>query len=233
MNETTYLVAGHKKWNREHFDQIVSRYPGNWLFIDQKKQLTDTYLQELAPRYIFFLHWSYIVPASIIESYECVCFHMADVPYGRGGSPLQNLIIRGHQKTMLTALRMSEKLDEGPVYFKKELVLSGSAEDIYIRASRLSCQMVKELISKPLVPTPQKGAPVLFKRRTQEESRIPASLDLDALNDFIRMLDADGYPKAFVDINGYRLTFSRAARYHGEVRSDVSIELISKDGENK
>ncbi len=30
--------------------------------------------------------------------FECVCFHMTDVPYGRGGSPLQNLIIREPQE---------------------------------------------------------------------------------------------------------------------------------------
>ena len=47
------------------------------------------------------------------------------------------------------------------------------------------------------------------------------------------MLDADGYPKAFFEINGYRLTFSRGARYQGEVKADVLIELINDAGEDK
>lgn len=232
-NETTYLVAGHKKWNRDHFDKIVSRYPGHWLFVDQKSQLTDEYLHEINPRYIFFLHWSYIVPETIFKKYECVCFHMTDVPYGRGGSPLQNLIIRGHQKTMLTTLRMSEKLDEGPVYLKKELILSGSAEEIYMRASRLSCRIIEELIAKNIKPVPQQGEPVLFKRRTPTESRIPRGLDLDALHDFIRMLDADGYPPPYMDVGGYRLKFSRSARYHGNIKADVTIEKIIENGDGK
>lgn len=32
-------------------------------------------------------------------------FHMTNFPYGRGGSPLQNLMKRGHHTTTITALR--------------------------------------------------------------------------------------------------------------------------------
>ena len=64
-----------------------------------------------------------IYSKEIIKRFECVCFHMADVPYGRGGSPLQNLIARGHRETKLTALRMVEDFDAGPVYSKMPLCL--------------------------------------------------------------------------------------------------------------
>ena len=30
----------------------------------------------------------------IHENYKCIIFHMTDLPFGRGGSPLQNLISR-------------------------------------------------------------------------------------------------------------------------------------------
>ena len=60
---------------------------------------------------------------------------MTDLPYGRGGSPLQNLIIRGHRDTQLTALKCEENVDEGPVYAKTPLSLSGSAEEILARGA--------------------------------------------------------------------------------------------------
>ena len=44
---------------------------------------------------------------------------MTDLPYGRGGSPLQNLIINGHKETMMSALRCVQELDAGPIYLKK------------------------------------------------------------------------------------------------------------------
>lgn len=67
-----------------------------------------------------------MVPEAVLIAAECVCFHMTDVPYGRGGSPLQNLIVRKHKKTKLTALKMTEEIDAGPVYCKRELSLDGS-----------------------------------------------------------------------------------------------------------
>jgi methionyl-tRNA formyltransferase len=52
-------------------------------------------LAALDPRYVFFPHWSHRIDSAIFERFECVIFHMTDLPFGRGGSPLQNLIARG------------------------------------------------------------------------------------------------------------------------------------------
>ena len=60
-------------------------------------------------------------------TYNCVCFHMTAVPYGRGGSPLQNLIIQGFSSTLITALKMVKELDAGGVYTKRTRSLRLSA----------------------------------------------------------------------------------------------------------
>jgi methionyl-tRNA formyltransferase len=200
-----YLVVSSRPWNKTVFDSTISNYPGEWVYLDDPRRLTLEYLERIKPRYVLFLHWSWKVPAEIINNCECVCFHMTDVPYGRGGSPLQNLIARGHRRTKLTALRMVEDLDAGPVYLKEDLCLEGNAEEIYIRASYLSARMIRRIIEEQLVPQPQEGEPVVFKRRKPRESRISELSDLQALHDFIRMLDAEGYPKAFLEHGGFRL----------------------------
>jgi methionyl-tRNA formyltransferase len=219
----TYLVVGSRPWNRRVFDEIIAEYPGKWHFIDRREYLTLQTVSKFSPRYIFFLHWSWKVPSDIINNYECVCFHMADVPYGRGGSPLQNLIIRGHRHTKLTALRMTEEIDAGPVYLKEDLCLQGNAEEIYIRATYLAAKMIRRIIEKQPQPQFQTGEVTIFKRRNPEESRIPELPDLQSLYDFIRMLDAEGYPRAFLEYAGFRYEFSRAALYDGRIIADVKI----------
>lgn len=226
----TYVVVGSKPWNRRVFNEIISKYPGQWHFIWSRKQLTSDAVRVFNPRYIFFLHWSWKVPDELINTCECVCFHMADVPYGRGGSPLQNLIARGHRDTKLTALRMTRDFDAGPVYLKEDLCLEGNAEEIYIRASYLSAQMIRRIIEEQPVPQPQVGEPVIFKRRKSNESRIPELPNLQALHDFIRMLDAEGYPQAFLEHAGFRYEFSRAALAEGRIHADVKITPIGKKG---
>lgn len=218
-----FLVAGCKAWNRRVFEERLRREPGDWRFVGSREELTTELVSALRPRFVFFLHWSWIVPAEILAAAECVCFHMTDVPFGRGGSPLQNLIARGHRETRLSALRMTAELDAGPVYLKAPLSLEGGAEEIFIRASELSAELAATIARLRPEPQPQTGEPVIFKRRRPEESRVPELPGLTELHDFIRMLDADGYPRAFIEHAGFRYEFSRVARYDGQLRADVVI----------
>jgi methionyl-tRNA formyltransferase len=220
--DARYLVAGTKSWNRRLYDERLATRPGEWRFVATPDQLNDA-LDDGPWRYAFFLHWSFIVPADVFTTIECVVFHMTEVPYGRGGSPLQNLIVRGHHDTKLSALRMSEELDAGPVYCQRALHLCGTAEEIYVRACELSIEMIDWLVSEEPAPVPQKGDVVAFRRRKPSDSRVAARMSLDQLHDLIRMLDAEGYPGAFVEADGFRFEFHRSARYDGRIVADVTI----------
>lgn len=226
---TCYIVAATKPWNQRIFNEVISKYPGLWEFISDPEELTIERITELSPRYIFFLHWSWKVPSEIVNDYECVCFHMTNVPYGRGGSPLQNLIIRGHRDTVLTALRMVDDYDAGPIYCKDVLLLDGNAEEIYIRGSYTASSMIQRIIDEQLEPKAQIGEPVVFDRRKPFESEIPEASSLRGLYDFIRMLDAEGYPHAFLDYGGFRYEFRRAAVYEGRILADVTITTLSNE----
>lgn len=221
--EPSYLVMGCKPWNRRLFEEYLCRLPGQWRYVDTVSELTLDFVRQLAPRYLFFLHWSWRVPQKIVEQFECVCFHMTDVPFGRGGSPLQNLIARGFRETRLTALRMSKEFDAGPVYGKEPLSLAGGAEEIYLRAGELSAKMIQRMVEEEISPVPQQGKAVNFKRRTPAESEIGQVTSLEKLYDFIRMLDADGYPRAFFQYSGMRFEFSRPTLYDGRIAADVKI----------
>jgi len=226
---SSYLVVGQNKWNEQSFCELLVAAEGNWSFCKNRSKLHSA-IDAAKPTYIFFLHWSHIIPKEICEAHQCVCFHMTDVPYGRGGSPLQNLIARGHRSTKVTALRMTSELDAGPVYLKKELSLEGStAEEIYQRASKLSCEMALQIAQQNLSPKEQTGTAIKFKRRTPEQSQIEGNLTLLQVFDQIRMLDAEGYPKAFIEIEGLRLEFSRASLYSDHVKTDVTITQIHRD----
>ena len=221
-------MAGCKSWHRRVFGEVLSKLAGDWHYVGKQEELSLAYIRELRPRYIFFLHWSWKVPPEILAEVECVCFHMTDVPYGRGGSPLQNLIVRGHRETRLTALRMTSELDAGPVYLKRSLSLEGGAEEIYLRASALSAEMIQQIARDEMHALPQTGVAVNFKRRKPEESQIAKLDSLEQLHDFIRMLDAEGYPRAFLSHDGYRFEFSRSALYDGRIVADVHITLEPK-----
>ena len=99
-----YIIATIKDWNINQYNRSIFKKSKNWYLVTDTKKLTFAYVKSIKPKYIFFPHWSKKVNSKIINNYECVCFHETDVPYGRGGSPIQNLIIRNHKKTKLLLL---------------------------------------------------------------------------------------------------------------------------------
>lgn len=219
-----YIVATIKPWNIAAFHRHAETLPGGWHLVSAKDELTPALIRKIAPQYIFFPHWSWIVPQEILDAAECVCFHMTDVPYGRGGSPLQNLIIRGHKDTKLTALRMVPELDAGPVYLKKPLSLEGRAQDIFERAADLVYDMMRVIVDSGPVPMPQQGTVVKFERRTPQMSALPDTEDTTMLYNHIRMLDAQTYPAAFIDHSAFRLIFRYAdLQENGTLKAQVEI----------
>ena len=148
---------------------------------------------------------------------------MTDLPYGRGGSPLQNLIINGHKQTKISAIKVTDGIDEGPIYLKKKLDLSGSAREIFSRSSNIIFQMICMIIDKNIIPVPQKGESTIFKRRNPEQSDISKLDDLNIIYDYIRMLDCDGYPNAYIGLNGVRYEFSNVKNYKNSLEANVRI----------
>lgn len=224
MHEKTYIVATIRPWNLKSFHEKLKQFPGNWHLVSEPEELTLEMVQSVKPRYIFFPHWSHKVSGEMLKAAECVCFHETDLPYGRGGSPVQNLVANGHKQTIISALRMVEELDAGPVYIKRPLSLKGIAEEIFIRAAGIVAEMIEQIVKEEPTPIPQKGTPTVFKRRKPGQSDIQTSVTtIDELFDHIRMLDAEEYPLAYLDIGGFRYEFSRPALRTGHIQADVKI----------
>lgn len=224
-----YVIAASSKWHPSLLDNLRARVKCKIHLIDQKEDLLIERLSEINPRYIFFPHWSHIIKPPIYDNFECIIFHMTDVPFGRGGSPLQNLVSRGIYETKITALRCERGLDAGPVYMKRPLSLFGTAQEIYMRAGLLVEDMIATIVHEEPEPTPQLGEVVEFSRRKPDESDICGLRNLDQVFDYIRMLDADGYPRAFLETEHLRFEFHRATRRLDSVVADVKI-VEKKDG---
>lgn len=209
-NLETYILLSEKKWHDSLFDELKQTLPANWIRISNKSEFNSQHLTLLQPKKIFIPHWSYIIPEDIFLSWECIVFHMTDLPYGRGGSPLQNLIVEGKTDTMISAIKVEQGIDTGDVYLKSPLSLQGTAEDIFKRASGIIGQMINDIINLKLQPQKQKGDVIPFKRRSPEDGNLNNLSELIKIYDYIRMLDCEGYPNAFVETDNFKFEFTNA-----------------------
>ena len=197
-----------------------------FLYIKDISNLTYDDLVKHEPCYVFFPHWSYIIKEEIYKNFNCIIFHMTDLPFGRGGSPLQNLLERKIYKTKISAIKCIGDLDAGDIYLKRDFDISyGNAESIYMRAAEIISEMIDEIIMTNPTPKPQSGNVEYFKRREAYQSNILPLNDLESIHNYIRMLDAPGYPKAFINDNLVRYEFFNVKKINNTLQAQVEIKL--------
>lgn len=222
------VYCAHRPWNLRRFEDVRRLVPGEWNLVSKKSDLTIERLMAWKPSKVFFLDWSWMVPHEIVSGFECIGFHPTDLPFGRGGSPYQNLILKKKYKSVLSAFRLTDEVDAGPVYLKKPIELSGRAEEFFERISFVTVEMIKEIVEGQIEPVSQKGRIAKFRRRQGKDNHIPRHLkDLDSFYDFVRMLDAPTYPQSYVDHGRFRLYFGRAEHRGTEVT--VSVRVVLRD----
>jgi methionyl-tRNA formyltransferase len=220
----TCILATEKSWHDKLFKNLSQDDSIKWIRLSSKEDLNYENLKEIEPKWVFIPHWSYIISKDVFENYNCVVFHMTDLPFGRGGSPLQNLIVRGFAETKISAIRVSDGLDSGKIYLKRDLNLNGSAQEIFIRSADIIEEMIKEIISSEPIPVEQVGEPTIFKRRKPEDGDISELVEIEDVFNFIRMLDCEGYPNAFLTITDIKYEFSHARlKADGSIVADVRI----------
>lgn len=224
-----YIICAYREWNIQLFKEKISLLPYNFYFISDNDKLILTALKEIDPDFIFFLDWSWIVPKDIFTQYKCVVFHSAPLPEFRGGSPIQNQIIRGVKTTKLTAFLMDEGIDTGDILLQEDLSLDGHIGDIFKRIGDLSYTMIRKIIEGKYSIKKQEGKGSIFKRRKPEESELRIEdfdKSLSFIYDSIRMLE-DPYPNAFIRLGSKKIIFKKVESDKNKLY--VSAEIIEKE----
>ena len=223
-NNNKILIITKKVWSAYNFKNLKKKN------FKVSNQLNYTKIKKFNPKIIFFIHWSKMIKKKIYNNFECIQFHSSDLPIGRGGSPIQNQILMGIKNTKITAFKVTKKLDGGPIVLKKPFKLRGTAQEIYIDMEKISLKMISKISKmKKLIYKKQKGKVLIFKRRLENQSEIKTNkiISTKKLYDFIRMLDAENYPKAFIKLNRFIGRLSNA-KYKNQ-KLLATIEFIKND----
>ena len=216
-----FLLCGYRQHDYILFAMLKEKY--NMIMINTPRMLTKELVDKLNPKMLFFPNWSWKVPKDIVDSYQCVCFHEGDLPKGRGGSPIQNHIIRGIKDTKSTACLMIDRIDAGPIFCKRNLNLSGSLDNIFQRIIKNNYELTIEIIEKNPQPIPQDESEAeYYTRRKPEDSEIDMNEDMTKIYDFIRML-ADPYPNAFLMEGSRKIIFKDAKFDNGVISGRYEI----------
>ena len=136
--------------------------------------------------------------------------HPSKLPKFRGGSPIQNQIIRGVKSSAVTIFKINEVLDGGDIYFQKKLSLSGSLDEIFNRIISLGTEGSFKILNNRNIKIKKQNHRIatFYRRRKPEESEITLkeikNKSAEYIHNKIRMLD-DPYPNAFIKIKNKKI----------------------------
>ena len=227
MKKARIVILNSRTWF--NLDQELQNYFEVWE-IKEQKDFDLKNITEFNPKFVFVVHWNWKINLEFVPKSKFVLFHTAPLPFGRGGSPIQNLILSGFKTVPVCALDMTEDLDAGDVYCKEYIELDGNLTDIFVRINVVINKMIKKLMKNNITATPQVGEIVHFKRRYQ--NHIPKVDSLQSFYNFIRMLDAENYPKSFIDYGKFRIFFKNSNLNDNSLTAECMIVERSENDES-
>lgn len=210
------IISKNNKWTQNLLKSL-----SGFEYIDH---INKSFIEKIDPEWVFFFHYSDIVPESIHTKYKCVVIHTSNLPEGRGGSPIQNQILEGITSTRVNLLEMTNSLDGGGVYCSSPITLQGNISDIWDTITKTTRDLILYCVKNNPTPSPQRGVLKTYKRIKDNKIKFDNTKDISYIYDQIRMVDDINYPNSYLEINGFRLEFSRAKLTNNEIITDVRIK---------
>ena len=206
--------------------------------------IDDTVIQQvksLEPDLIIVIAYGIILPSSFlnIPKYGCINIHVSLLPRWRGAAPIEHALLAGDDKTGISIISVSPKLDAGDILMQASFTL-----DIDINRDELTLNLTN-LGKKTLMKT----LPLLFQnkliRKKQDESKVTYANKFlsedrkinfyNSTNDVFNHIRAHGpKPGSWFTYKGERIKIIKAKKINelGESSTILNKDFIiaCKDG---
>ena len=182
-----------------------------------KTEAAHKLLRESSPDYLMIVGWSELAPSAILDipkskhrggtrhtaSYGCIGMHQTLLPEGRGRAPIPWAIIKGLNRTGVTAFLLEEAADAGGIIEQIQIPIdpTETATTLFDKARmahiELGARLGKRMAMRVLSWTDQdERLASTWPRRRPEDGRIDFSWTAVEIDRFVRALTPP-YPGAF------------------------------------
>ena len=108
------------------------------------------YILEKEPNIIITCAYGQIIPNELIETpqYKAINVHASLLPKLRGGAPIHHAIIDDYEKTGITIMYMSSKMDAGDIISQKEIKIEekDNVGVLHDKLSKIGTELLKETL---------------------------------------------------------------------------------------
>ncbi len=204
----------------------------------------ETYLTELKPDIILVVSYGQIIPKNLlnIPKYGFLNVHASLLPKWRGAAPIQRSIMNLDKETGISIMKISEKLDEGPVCNQYPLSISEKmnseelSEKLSVIASEKILGIIDNIYDGNIEFKDQDHSKATYAKKIEKtEGRIDWNENAEKITGKINGLYP--YPGAFFLFNGerYKILKAEKSNTNGKAGSIVSenFEVCCGEGSIK
>jgi methionyl-tRNA formyltransferase len=190
----------------------------------------------LKPDLIIVAAYGHILPKEILDipQYGCLNVHPSLLPKYRGPSPIQYAILNGDEKTGVTIMRMTEKLDVGPILAQEEITVSEKEnsqtlhDKLVKMGAELLIQALPKLFAGTITQQPQDDSKATYtKILTKDDGKIDWRKPAKEIERQIRALNPE--PGTFTEYKGKNLKILEADVLPIQNDKQIGEVFLAKD----
>ena len=174
------------------------------------------------------------VPSKILNSFKkCINVHASLLPKHRGGAPIQRCLINGDEKTGVTIMEMTKKLDAGRIFAVREYDIKDDDnntslfEKLSIIGRDLLLDSIEDIYNGKNEGIPQEdNEATVSPNILPEEEKLDLNLKTKDIINKIRGLSME--PGAYLDIDGIMLKIFKAHDINYSGNEPVGYVLETK-----
>ncbi len=173
------------------------------LRIEQPETLKSPAVQKtllgLGPDLIVVVAYGLLLPKAVLDlpRLACVNVHASLLPRWRGAAPIQRAILAGDERTGVSIMKMSEGLDEGPLYLSRELEIRSdeTGASLHQRLAELGAMALTEALpgivdgTAPVQPQDEEQA-CYADKISKSDARLDFNLGARQLERMVRAFNA-------------------------------------------
>ena len=143
-----------------------------------------------------------VLPSAVLEKVPMINVHFSLLPRWRGAAPVERAILAGDAKTGVCIMRVGEKLDEGEVYARREILIDDldTTDSLRERLNNLSVDLVRDAVLNGCGAGVAQAGEVLYAKKIRS-SDLQIDWDTSATQ-ILRQIRVGG---AFSFVSGKRL----------------------------
>ncbi len=165
---------------------------------------------------VIVVAYGQMIPDELLDMMPFINIHASLLPCFRGAAPINRAILEGHEKTGVSIMRITSKMDAGPVYATAEMDIddaitaAGLTSALSEMGGPALLEVLPAIADGSLQPVAQDEALVTYAPMlSKEEGRIDWRRPARAIHNQIRGLDP--WPGAYTSLDGKTLKLKQSS----------------------